>query len=473
MRKNESVRKLWGGRFAAKSDPAIERYTASLRFDWRLAPYDLCASMAHARMLGQQRIIRRVDAHRLVAGLQRLAKTWESHHPACQGAEDIHSWIQAKLEEAIGPTARLLQTGRSRNDQVVTAVRLYCLDHGRAIGSAIAALERQLVTLAEEHVDVVMPGYTHLQRAQPVLVAHHLVAYVEMLERDRARLFAALDRMNVFPGGSGALSGIGLPLNQPAVAKALGFRSVTTNSLDAVSDRDFLMELVSTLAIVMMHLSRLAGDVILWSTAEFGFVRLDEAVLTGSSLMPQKRNPDPLELIRGGAAKVIADVAGLLALAQGLPLGYHRDLQRDKEFLFDAVELAATSVQAMTRCLQGLRFQGGPLAEALTDPGLYATDLADYLVRHGVSFAQAHETVGRLLRYCDEERIELRVAALDVFWRFDKRFGPDVHRLFQPSHSVGLKRTIGGTAPHHVRQAIRRLKARLPRELTGGQAKLA
>jgi argininosuccinate lyase len=456
------TRKLWGGRFSKRTDPLVERYTSSIGVDYRLARYDVQGSIAHAEMLGRCRIIPPADSRKLMAGLARILRAIDagrwSPDPA---AEDIHTQIQQQLERAVGPVARKLHTARSRNDQIALDLRLYCREAGGRLARAIRLAQRALVRLAKANAAVVIPGYTHLQQAQPVLLSHHLLAYVEMLERDVERLADAAKRVNTLPLGAAALAGTSLPINRRMVAKRLGFARLAANSMDAVSDRDFALELVSVLAGLAVHLSRLAEDCILWASAEFGLLALDDAVATGSSLMPQKKNPDVLELIRGQAGLIFGELMALLTVMKGLPLSYNRDLQWDKRCVFAAVEASHEALAVLARVLGRLRVRPAR-ADALCDAGaLCATDLAEYLVAKGVAFADAHRAVGRLVAAVERRGGRLRDVTLSELRRHSSRFGADALGLADPRGSVARKRSEGSTNPRQVAAAIARWERKL------------
>lgn len=454
--------KLWGGRFAKRTDPLVERFTSSITVDYRLARYDVVGSIAHAMMLGRCRIVSAAESRALVAGLTRLLRSIEQGRwkpdPA---AEDIHTQIQQWLSRAVGPVAGKLHTARSRNDQVSLDLRLYCRDAVARLSIAIRGVQGSLVRCAFAHRDVVIPGYTHLQRAQPVLLAHHLLAYVEMLQRDVERLSDAQQRIDVLPLGAGALAGTSLPIDRAYVAKLLGFSRVAANSMDAVSDRDFALELVFVLATLGVHLSRLAEDLILWTTEEFGILILDDAVTTGSSLMPQKKNPDVLELIRGQAGVVIGHLAGFLTMMKGLPLAYNRDLQWDKRFVCESVEASQHALVVLERLLRRARVNAAGVERLLQSDALCATDLAEYLVGKGVAFRQAHDVVGRVVAFAERVGCRLRDVSLRDLRRFSPAFDRQALSLVNPRRSVERKRSTGSTNPIMVKRQLNRWRKRL------------
>ena len=457
------MKKLWGGGYRRKTSPAVEAFTTSIHQDQRLALEDLAGSIAHAKMLGICRIIPATQARQLVKGLEAVKKDWISGKLAVDTApmaEDIHSLLHAALAKKIGAAAEYLHTARSRNDQVITDTRLFSTRAARTIASSVRVLQRVIVKTASKHRTLIVPGYTHLQHAQPVLWAHWLLSYCEALERDRQRLMAAADRLDELPLGSGALTGTGLPIDRRFVARQLGFSRVTANSIDAVTDRDGLLELLSVLAILGIHLSRIAEDILLWVNPEVGFFRLDERLCTGSSMMPQKQNPDFLELTRAAAGKWIGALNGLLSVCKGLPSGYNRDLQMDKEHLFDAVEIVPLTLNVLAEGFQGLEIQRRRIAEALKDESLYATDCVEYLVAKGVPFAQAHRAVGELMGYCRRNQTQPSKLPLKTIQRFSPSFGKEVERLFDPEVSVARKRSYGSTNPTLVGGEIRRWQRR-------------
>ena len=461
------TRKLWGGRFRKPTDPLVERFTSSIGVDYRLARYDVQGSIAHAEMLGRCRIVPPSDSRRIVKGLTRILRSIEAGAWAPDpAAEDIHTQIQQMLERAVGPVARKLHTARSRNDQVSLDLRLYCRQAVTELSDAIRELQRSLVWLARTNQRAVIPGYTHLQRAQPVLLAHHLLAYVEMLARDAERLTDARRRIDVLPLGAGALAGTSLPIDRRYVAKRLGFSRIADNSMDAVSDRDFALELVSALAILGVHLSRLSEDFILWTTEEFGILSLDDAFATGSSLMPQKKNPDVLELIRGQAGLAIGQLAALLTVMKGLPLSYNRDLQWDKRCVFDAVEASHDALTVLARLVRHVNVRSKNLSRLLDSDALCATDLAEYLVEQGVAFAEAHRAVGSLVAFAERQGKRLRQVGLAEMQRFSPRFDKAARALVNPQRSVARKRSAGSTNPRQVAQALSRWSRRLAKTKT-------
>lgn len=450
------VGKAWAGRFRERTHPLVESFTASLATDRRLYEHDIQGSIAHCKTLQKAGILSNQETRTIVRGLE-LVK-----HELDQGQfrftpqdEDIHMAIERRLTELIGPLGGKLHTGRSRNDQVALDIRLYLrqqLDH---LLQQCVEFQRTLVAKAKANLSVPMPGYTHLQRAQPVLFAHHLLAYVEMIERDKGRLRDARARLNVMPLGSGALAGTNYPVDRSYTATLLDFPAVTANSLDAVSDRDFAIEVASALSILMMHLSRLSEELVIWASQEFRFVDLPDAFCTGSSMMPQKKNPDVPELVRGKTGRVYGHLINLLVLLKALPLSYNRDLQEDKPALFDAVETAASCLHIMTELMSRLTVNRGAIEKAVCASGLLATELADYLVERGVPFREAHEITGRIVLAALEQGRELTDFSLEELRRFSGRIDNDVFARLTVDAAIDRKRQVGGTAR---RQVSRRLK---------------
>ncbi|GMU93395.1 MAG: argininosuccinate lyase [Candidatus Hydrogenedentota bacterium] len=451
--------KQWGGRFEEKTDELVVQLGQSVTFDARLAPWDIRASIAHARMLGRQGIIPSTEAKRIVRGLHTIAKQVESGKFSFDAAlEDVHTNIEAALVKLIGDAGKRLHMGRSRNDQIATDVRLWMRDQIDAVVEKLRALQKALVVFAETHIEVMLPGCTHLQHAQPVLLAHHLLAYFEMFNRDRQRFIEVRGRVNVMPLGSAALAGTPYPIDRAGVAQELGFESVTINSMDAVSDRDFAIEFCSAAAITMMHLSRLCEELILWATPEFGYIEIGDAFTTGSSIMPQKKNPDVAELVRGKSGRVFGDLMSLLTMMKGLPLTYNRDMQEDKEPLFDASDTVQLCVSVVTRMLPTIRVNTSAMLEALGEGFLEATDVADYLAEHGVPFREAHEIAGRLVLYCTKTGKRLSDLTTEEFKNFSHVFSSDIHRRLNPREIVRRRDQVGGTSPRSVRAALRRAK---------------
>src|SRR5438067_6662212 len=446
---------LWGGRFSGETDSGFAEFNRSFGFDRRLFAADVRASVAHCDALVGAKVLTPAEAQQIQAALQEiLDRAQRDPDYFKEAAEDVHSFVEARLIEIVSDLGRKLHTGRSRNDQVATDLRLWLRGEIDEIVSTIRGTQKALLDIAEANRDVVMPGYTHLQRAQPVLFAHWCLAYFEMLARDRERLLEARTRVNVLPLGSAALAGTSYPIDREAVARALGFGSVSRNSLDAISDRDFCVEVASAASLIMMHLSRLAEDIILYSTAEFGFFELGDAVATGSSLMPQKKNPDSMELVRGKAGRVFGHVIALLTMMKSLPLAYNKDMQEDKEAIFDTVDTIRSCLTVAATVLRNIRVNASRAREAATRGYLNATELADYLVRKGMPFRQAHETVGRIVRRAIERGCELDELPLIEFKSFSPLVEDDVFKTLSLNQTLATKSRIGGTARERVAEAL-------------------
>ncbi len=447
---------LWEGRFAGDSDPVMQQLNDSLHFDRRLYRADVQGSIAYAAALEEVGLITPEERDRLVAGLQHVCAEFDSGtFQVKPGDEDVHTAVERRLGELIGPVAGKLHTGRSRNDQVATDLRLYLLDEMAVLWTALAELQEAIVEKAEAYLDAIMPGYTHLQQAQPLLFSHWLLSYFWKLQRDYERLSGVVEHTSVMPLGSGALAGNPFGIDRQALARRLGFSRVSENSVDAVSDRDYVVEFLAWAALVQIHLSQLAEDLIIWSSHEFGFVELDEAYSTGSSLMPQKKNPDALELLRGKSGRMVGHLMGLLAALKGLPSSYNKDLQEDKEALFDAVDTLKTELPVATGVIRTLRVNTERMASAMDDAVL-ATDLADYLVRKGVPFRQSHRLVGEVVRHADALGLPLRDLPLVEYQAVHPAFTEDVYAVFDFRRSVEARNTEGGTAPVAVRAQIER-----------------
>lgn len=454
--------KLWGGRFKNKTHPLVERFTSSIGYDYKLAEYDVLGSIAHARMLGKCKIIPITDSAKIIKGLKGiLVQIERGKFSFDESAEDIHSNIADVLERKIGKSAQKLHTARSRNDQVVTDLRMYVKVEIKNLSLKIKKLQVSLASLAGKNVEVVIPGFTHLQHAQVVSVAHHLLAYLEMLQRDKARLSDAYKRCDVLPLGSGALSGTTLPIDRKYVAKLLGFAQISVNSMDAVSDRDFVLEILADLSILSMHLSRMAEDFILWMSPEFGLLDLDDAFCTGSSLMPQKKNPDVLELVRGVTGTVYGNLVALLTTMKGLPLTYNRDMQLDKAPLFNSLENITSSLDLLSEAIKGAQVNQAQALILSSDEALYATDLAEYLVRKGVAFAEAHKIIGKLVSYAQDEQKFLSEIPILKWKKFSGHFSKDVYRLLNARISASAKKSLGGTNFREVRKQLNNWKKRL------------
>ncbi|MBI3756717.1 MAG: argininosuccinate lyase [Deltaproteobacteria bacterium] len=455
--KSTTKKKAWAGRFAEGANPIMEEFTSSLAFDKRLSVYDIRGSLAHCRMLVKQKILTSAEGEKIGKGLAQVQRELgRGSFQFLPSDEDIHMAIERRLTEKIGPLGGKLHTARSRNDQVLLDVRLYLREEIFAIQQLLDALRQQLTGMARRYADVVMPGYTHLQRAQPVLLAHHLLAYFDMLSRDAERLQQCHDRVNVLPLGAGALAGATLPIDRHYVAQLLDFPRVSENSLDTVADRDFLIEFLSAAAILCMHLSRLSEELVLWASGEFGFIELPDAFATGSSMMPQKKNPDVPELVRGKTGRVYGNLFALLTVLKGLPLSYNRDLQEDKEPLFDTVDTVKGCLTVLAAMLPQLVFREERLREAALGGFTLATDVADYLVEKGMPFRRAHEVVGVIVRQCLAEQKGLEQLTLAEWRRFSPLFGEDLLPRLTLEAAVDRRRSYGGTARAEVQ---RRLKA--------------
>jgi argininosuccinate lyase len=452
--------KPWGGRFAQSADPTAERFTASLAFDQRLWPQDVTGSIAWARALARARLLSDAERDAIVKGLEAVRGELESGtFPFRPELEDIHMNIERRLQDLIGEVGGKLHTGRSRNDQIALDERLYLKEIVARTREGLRRVQQALVDRAADTVDAPMPGYTHLQRAQPVVLAHHLLAYVFMLDRDRQRLAACGARADCLPLGAGALAGTAYPIDREALARDLGFAAVTANSLDAVSDRDYVLEFLGAAAIVGMHLSRLAADLTLWATAEFGFVEFADAFATGSSIMPQKKNPDVAELIRGKSGRLYGNLVAVLTTMKGLPLTYNSDMQEDKEPLFDSVDTLEAILGVLPPLLTSLTFRTERMRAAAGEHYATATDLADYLVRKGLPFRQAHEVVGRVVRHALEAGRPLDALPLETLRQFSPLIEADVGRALTVDASLRARAVTGGTAPEAVQRALAQARA--------------
>ncbi len=458
-------RKPWGGRFDQATDADVERFSASIHFDRALARFDLRGSRAHARMLAEIGILSEADLTDLLAGLDRVEGELEDgSFPFDPAFEDIHMNVEARLRELAGPVAGRLHTGRSRNDQVATDFALFLRETAVATRRGLLDLQATLTTRAREHVETLLPGYTHLQRAQPVRLAHHWLAHVEVLSRDAQR-FADLDgRLRRSPLGAGAMAGSTLPLDREFTAKALGFEGPTANSMDTVAARDSALEFLSCGAIALVHLSRLAEELVLWSSSEFGFIELSDAFSTGSSLMPQKKNPDVPELVRGKSGRGIGNLVALLTVLKGLPLTYNRDLQEDKEPVFDTAETLRDCLLVMSGAVATLTVRGDAMRRAAEDPMLLATDFAEILVLAGVPFREAHEVVGKLVRHCLDAERDPRTLTHDELRVFHEAFPDAASRLIGLERSIESRDGIGGTSRRRVEEALQATEARLEAE---------
>jgi argininosuccinate lyase len=454
--------KAWSGRFAEPLDRLAQRFNASVGFDRRLAPFDIAGSLAHARMLARCKIIAQPDLEAIERGLAQIrSEVDEGRFPWSIEREDVHLNIEARLTDLVGEAGKRLHTARSRNDQVATDMRLWLRAAIDDILGKLRAVRAALIELAERHADTLMPGFTHLQVAQPVTFGHHLMAYFEMFTRDAERLAECRRRVNSLPLGASALAGTSYPIDRESVARELGFESVAQNSLDAVSDRDFAVEFLADAALAMAHVSRLAEELVLWSSPAFGFVKIADRFCTGSSIMPQKKNPDVPELMRGKAGRVFGALVALLTVVKGQPLAYNKDNQEDKEPVFDAADTLADVLALLAELLAGLEPVPARMREALDRGFATATDLADYLVRKGMAFRDAHDVVSRAVRAAEAAGKDLAGLALGELQAFSKLVGEDVYAVLTPEGSVASRAHVGGTAPAAVRAAIARARKRL------------
>ncbi|WP_417910770.1 argininosuccinate lyase [Candidatus Electronema sp. PJ] len=460
--KQQCSGKLWGGRFAAQTAASVESFTESVSYDWRLYRHDIMGSKAHAKMLAKQGLISGEERDAIIAGLSEIEEDIRAGRFQFRvELEDIHMNIEKALTEKIGAAGEKLHTARSRNDQVALDIRLYLRDEAAELDKLLAEVQRAFVRQARANLGVIMPGYTHMQRAQPVLLAHHLLAYVEMFGRDRERLADCLKRLNVLPLGAAALAGTGLPIDRDFVAKELGFPAVTANSMDTTADRDFALEFLFCLSVTQLHLSRMAEEFVLWASKEFGFISIGDQYCTGSSIMPQKKNPDIPELIRGKSGRVAGALVSLLMTMKGLPMTYNRDMQEDKEQLFDALDTVKASLSITAELLANSIFNGGRMREATHGGFMTATDLADYLVKKNLPFRQAHRVVGEIVAFCQERNIELTELSLAEMRQFSALIDDDVFAVLTVEGSVNSRVSAGGTAGVRVAEALARAEQQL------------
>jgi len=447
--------KLWGGRFTKTTDAKTDHFHSSISFDQRLYKQDISGSMAHAKMLGKQGIISQEDAELIQQGLSEILEELEAGKIELdEAAEDIHMNIETLLTQRVGQAGKRLHTGRSRNDQVALDLRMYMKEEITSIRQLIIRLIQKLNQLAALHLDTIMPGYTHLQRAQPITLAHHLCAYIEMFKRDNERLADAYKRTDIMPLGSGALAATTYPLDREFVKEELGFASVTINSMDGVSDRDFCLEFLSAASIIMAHLSRFCEEIILWSSHEFKFIELDDSYSTGSSIMPQKKNPDMAELIRGKTGRVYGDLMGLLTVIKGLPLAYNKDMQEDKEAVFDAVDTVKTCLEVFTGMVATIKINSSSMAKAASGGFTNATDAADYLVKKGLPFREAHEILGKLVLYCIENQKDLNQLKLSEYKEASNVFEEDIYECISLENCVNTRNVVGGPAKNQTTKTI-------------------
>ncbi|MFH1075246.1 MAG: argininosuccinate lyase [Pseudomonadota bacterium] len=448
--------KPWDGRFSEKTDASVEAFTASVKIDSRLYPYDIEGSIAHCSMLARQGIITQKEADQIIEGLAKIKGDIDSGEFIFNDSlEDVHMNIEARLASEIGDVAKKIHTARSRNDQVALDMRMFLKDESKKILELLSGIRRELTLLARKHLGVIMPGYTHTQRAQPVLLSHHFMAYNEMFKRDAARFQDGLARIDVLPLGSGALAGTTLPIDMSYTAQRLGFLNISQNSIDAVSDRDFVIEFISAAAISMVHLSRLSEELIYWSSSEFGFVEMPDSFATGSSIMPQKKNPDVCELVRGKSGRVFGNLTSMLVIMKSLPLAYNRDMQEDKEPLFDTVDTLKSCLNMYVQLLPRLIINADKMREAANIGFLNATDLADYLVRKGVGFRDAHRMSGEAVGFCLKQHKELNELTLDELKGFSPLIENDVFDALKLENVVDRRTSIGGTARENVSAMIR------------------
>ncbi len=453
------MKKLWAGGFKRELNPAVESFTASVDIDKRLAPYDIAGSIAHTKMLARCKIIKRAEADTILKGLRKIGSDLKKGKFTFEDAcEDIHLNIEKALFKKIGSLAGKLHTARSRNDQVALDTRLYLRDETKELIRLIKILQRVLIKMAEANQTVIMPGFTHLQHAQPILFAHHILTYFYMLERDKSRFKENRVRTNVMPLGACALSGTTLPIDVSYTARLLKFPAVFPHSIDAVSDRDYMIEFTGNCSILMMHLSRLSEEIILWATEEFDFLEIDDSVLTGSSIMPQKKNPDIAELVRGKCGRIFGDHISLLTMMKGLPLSYNRDMQEDKPALFDAVETTKESLKVYPILLNNITINKKRLGEQAAASFTVSTDIAEYLVGKGVPFRRAHGIVGRLVLNCKNKKKDIAGLSLSEFRKFSPHFDTDIMEAVSAQKCIANKRSHGGTSPENVKKAIKAAK---------------
>jgi len=454
------MEKLWGGRFKKNINKEMEEFISSLSFDKKLVKYDLLGSIAHAQMLGKCKIIIKEEKDKIVKGLRQILKeVQEGKLKIVAGeAEDIHSWVENKLKEKIGTVAGKLHIARSRNDQIALDERMYLKEEVLKTQGLLKNLQKSLLSSAQKHLGIIMPGYTHLQHAQPLLFSHHLMAYFYMFERDKGRMQDLYKRIDVLPLGSAALAGTSFPIDREYVASQLGFKQIAENSLDAVSDRDFILEFLSASTILMMHLSRLGEELVLWSSQEFGFIELDDSFCTGSSIMPQKKNPDAAELIRGKTGRVYGNLINLLTMMKALPLAYNHDMQEDKEPLFDTVSTLEKSLFLMSKMIETMQVNKEKMEEGTKGDFSTATELADYLVKKDLSFREAHKLIGTIVIYCLENKKPLEGLTLSELKSFNKSFDRKTLDILKPHSAVEAKDSYGGTSLNRVSKSIQKAK---------------
>lgn len=454
--------KLWGGRFTKETNKLVDEFTASISFDHKLAKEDIAGSLAHVQMLGECGIIPHEDADKIKAGLNKIKKMVDNNEiEFLVEDEDIHMNIERLLTETIGSVGGKLHTGRSRNDQVATDMHLYLRTKTTEIIQLIENVQSTLIGQAKDNIETLLPGYTHLQRAQPVSFAHHVMAYFWMLERDKQRLMDSLKRVNWLPLGAGALAGTTFPINRERVAEILGFETVYPNSMDAVSDRDFILEFLSIGAIIMTHISRLSEELVLWSSQEFRFIELDDSFCTGSSIMPQKKNPDVPELLRGKAGRTYGNLMGMLTTIKGLPLAYNKDLQEDKEGMLDTVATLEGSLQILAPMIETMKVKKEVMHTAIHSDFSNATDIADYLARKGLPFREAHEVIGKIVLYAIQHQKYLLDLSIEEYKKFSALFEDDIYQVLTPENVVAARNSFGGTAQQQVKEQIKLAESKL------------
>jgi len=451
-----SEKKLWGGRFTKQTNAAVDDFHSSIRFDQRLYAHDIKGSIAHAKMLAKQGIIPQVDSEKIVAGLNSIKKDIEDGKVEFDiSAEDIHMNIEKLLIERIGEPAKKMHTARSRNDQVAVDTKMYSKEIADKVKGELTDLINVLVNISKNNLETIMPGYTHLQKAQPVSLAYHMMAYVEMFKRDMERMNNVVQACSTMPLGSGALAGVTYNIDRNYTAQQLGFEQPTLNAMDSVSDRDFALDFIYGASMIMMHLSRFCEEVILWSTDEFSFIILDDAYSTGSSIMPQKKNPDVAELIRGKTGRVYGDLIGTLSMMKGLPLAYNKDMQEDKESLFDAYDTVSSCIYMFTKMMETAKFNKKAMADGAEGGYTNATDVADYLAKKGVPFRDAHEIVGKLVLFCIENNITLAQVSLERYKDISMHFDTDIYKAIDVANCVKQRKSFGGPAQESVQVMIK------------------
>ncbi len=464
-KQKDSKDKLWQGRYQKSSNKLLEEFSESISFDRKLYPYDIAGSRAHANMLCAVKLLTTAERDSILHGLDTIKAELDSGKFIFDSAlEDIHMHIESRLTALVGAPGEKLHTARSRNDQVALDLRLYLRDHLHQLQGLLRELQIAIVEFAKKNFMTIIPGYTHMQHAQPVLLAHHVLAYVEMLQRDWDRLADATKRTNVLPLGSGAIAGTSLPIDREMVAKELGFDAISANSMDAVSDRDFAVEFLAAAALCGVHLSRMGEDLVLWSSQEFNFVDIDEAYCTGSSMMPQKKNPDVAELVRGKSGRFVGNLMRLLTIMKGLPMTYNRDMQEDKEAVFDSVEQLGRALAILTKVFENTNVRPLPEQSLFDGDFSYATDIAEYLVRKGVPFRRAHQIVGSLVSHCLENHTGVDQVDMETLKKFAPQFESDVYLVISPAHGVESKKSFGGTSPVNVRKQISEWEKRFKAE---------